>query len=280
VADPYVVLSGVGLGESPRWHDGRLWLCDWIAGEILVVDGAGGRDVVARLPSFPFSIDWLPDGRLVVVCGHALQTVEADGTLRPYADLTGLSEFGWNEIVVDPRGNAYVNNVGFDLMGGAPAAPGIVAMVTAGGQARQVADDVWFPNGMAITPDGSTLLVAESYRSRLTAFAIDDDAGLSDRGLWADLDGGVPDGICLDVDGAVWYADVPHRRCVRVRRGGAVLQTVDAEHGCFACMLGGPDGATLFMLSAEWTGTAGVGQGPASGQVLAVEAPFPHAGRP
>ena len=180
-----------------------------------------------------------------------------------------MSPFPWNEIAVDGRGNAYVNNIGFAFPGGEPAA-GIVGLVDADGTYRQVADDVWFPNGMAITPDGSTLIVAESYGNRLTAFTIDPDGDLSDRRIWADLGDAAPDGICLDADGAVWYADVPHRCCVRVVEGGEVRQRFDLDRGCFSVALGGPQGRTLFLVAAEWGDPPEAGRGP-SGQVLAVE---------
>ena len=141
-----------------------------------------------------------------------------------------------------------------------------------------MADGVAFPNGMVVTPDNSTLIVAESYGSKLTAFDIDADGGLSNRRVWADLDGGAPDGICLDAENAVWYADVPNKRCVRVREGGEVLQTIDLDRGCFACMLGGVDGRTLFMMANEWRGAADMAGGSRAGQVLTVEAPAPGAG--
>jgi sugar lactone lactonase YvrE len=143
-----------------------------------------------------------------------------------------------------------------------------------------VADGVEFPNGMAVTPDGSTLIVAESYASRLTAFDVASDGSLANRRVWADLGGGVPDGITLDAEGAAWYADVPNQRCVRVREGGEVLQTVEIDRGCFACALGGPDGRTLFLVAAEWPAAASQPGGPRTGQVLTVQAPAPHAGRP
>jgi sugar lactone lactonase YvrE len=143
-----------------------------------------------------------------------------------------------------------------------------------------VADGVWFPNGMAVTPDGSTLIVAESYGHCLTAFEIGPDASLSGRRVWADLGDAAPDGICVDADGAVWYADVPHRRCVRVAEGGEVLEVVEVDRGCFACMLGGSDGRTLFLVAAAWGGTSGIGTGERTGQVLTHRAPAPHAGRP
>jgi sugar lactone lactonase YvrE len=281
MSDPRVLLTGLALGESPRWHDGRLWLSDWVAQEVIAVDLAGHSEVVARVASLPFSIDWLPDGRLLVLSARdrCLLRGELDGSLVTHADLSGISDKPWNEIVVDGRGNAYLNNIGFDFPGG-EVRPGIVAMVTPEGSARQVADGVEFPNGMAVTPDNSTLIVAESYASRLTAFDIAADGSLSNRRVWADLEGGAPDGICLDSEGAVWYADVPNKRCVRVREDGEVLQTVDLDRGCFACMLGGPDGRTLFVVAAEWPAAFSSSDGSRTGQVLTVQAPAAHAGRP
>ena len=179
---------------------------------------------------------------------------------------------------MDGRGNAYVGNIGFDFPGG-DFAPGILALVTPDGSARQVADGVAFPNGIAVTPDRSTLILAESYGNRLTAFDIAGRRQPVAGRVWADLGDGVPDGICLDAEGAVWYGDVPNRRCVRVREGGEVLQTIDLDRGCFACMLGGADGRTLFMVVAQWEDAA-TGTAEGSGQVLATDAPAPRAGRP
>src|ERR1022692_574149 len=186
---PEILLSGIMFGESPRWHDGRLWFSDWGAREVVTADLAGHRDVVQRMPVFPFSLDWLPDGRLLIA-SSGLQRREPDGSLVTHADLSGLAA-AWNEIVVDGRGNAYVNQAGFDLMAGAEPASGTIALATPDGSVREVADEVWFPNGMAVTPDNSTLIVAESYRSRLTAFDIEPDGGLSNRRVWADLGTGV-----------------------------------------------------------------------------------------
>ncbi|HEU5438200.1 MAG TPA: SMP-30/gluconolactonase/LRE family protein [Ktedonobacterales bacterium] len=276
------LLSGLVLGESPRWHDGRLWFSDWGAHEVIAVDLDGKREVILRVPSLPFSIDWLPDGRLLIVSpdDRALLRREPDGSLVRHADLAGLARHPWNEIVVDGRGNAYLNNIGFDFPAGA-FAPGILALVALDGSARQVADGLAFPNGMAVTPDNATLIVAESYGNRLTAFDIATDGSLSNRRVWAELGGGAaPDGICLDAEGAVWYADVPNKRCVRVREGGEVLQTIALDRGCFACMLGGADGRALFMMAAEWGGPASMAGGARTGQVLTAEAPAPHAGWP
>ena len=275
------LMTGIAFGESPRWHDGRLWFADWAAEELIAVDVEGDSEVVMRVASFPFCIDWLPDGRLLIVSARdrLLLRREEDGTLATHADLSVLSEHPWNDIVVDGRGNAYVGNIGFDFPGG-EVAPGILAVVAPDGSARQVADGVMFPNGVAVTPDDSTLILAESYASRLTAFDIDADGGLSNRRVWAELDGGAPDGICLDAEGAVWYGDVPNRRCVRVREGGEVLQTIELDRGCFACMLGGADGRTLFMVTREWGGPEAMAGGERTGQIVTAEAPAPHAGRP
>jgi sugar lactone lactonase YvrE len=279
------LLTGLAFGESPRWHEDRLWFSNWGMQEVVAVDLDGKSEVMVRVPTtIPFCMDWLPDGRLLVVSGREglLLRREPDGSLQPHADLGGLSDKGWNEIVVDGRGNAYINGSGFDLLAGEKFAPGIVALLTPDGAARQVADGIAFPNGMAVTPDNSTLIVAESYAKKLTAFDIATDGGLSNRRVWADLDGGVPDGICLDAENAVWYGDVPNKRCVRVREGGEVLQTINLDHGCFACMLGGADKRTLFLMAAEWRGPANMAAiaEPRTGQVLTVEAPAPGVGWP
>jgi sugar lactone lactonase YvrE len=278
VSEQRIVLENLVFGESPRWHDGRLWLCDWGAHEILAVDLDGTRERVADVPAFPFSIDWLPDGRLVVVADGAL-FVEEDGAMMPLLDLSHLSDRPWNEIVVDGGGNIFLNGIGFDLMAGEKPGPGLIAVVTPDGLVKQVAGNLAFPNGMVVTPDSRTLVVAESYAGRLTAFDIEPDASLVNRRVWADLGNAAPDGLCLDDEGAIWYADVPHRQCVRVREGGEVLQTVQLDRGCFACMLGGPDRRTLLVLAARWIGIAGAGAD-RTGQVVAIDVPAAGAGHP
>jgi sugar lactone lactonase YvrE len=280
----HVLLAGLTVGESPRWHNGRLWFANWGAQEIVAVDLEGKSEVIAHSPAVAgYSIDWLPDGRLLVT-GHDLLRREADGSLVTHADLSGLSAYGWNEIVVDGRGNIYVNSINFQF-GEEDFRPGIIALVTPDGTARQVADGLAFPNGMVVTPDNTTLVVAESFTGNLTAFDIADDGSLSNRRVWAELGGpGGGDGICLDADGAIWasvlYEDRPG--CLRVREGGQVLQRIDLEHACFACMLGGEDGRTLFMMVAEWWGVERMGElfHSRTGQVLTAPAPASHAGRP
>src|SRR3989442_7394001 len=266
------LMTGLAFGESPRWHDDRLWFSDWGAQEVIAVELEGKSEVITRIQSFPFCIDFLPDGRLLVVSARdrLLLRMEPDGSLMTHAILSSLSDHPWNEIVVDGRGNAYINNIGFDFPGG-KFATGIIALVTPDGSTRQVADGVAFPNGMVVTPDNATLIVAESYGKRLTAFDITADGGLSTRRVWADLGDGVPDGICLDAENAIWYGDVPNKRCVRVCEGGEVLQTVELDRGCFACALGGADRRTLFMMATEWNGPANMFKGPRTGQVLTLD---------
>jgi sugar lactone lactonase YvrE len=281
--DPQVLMSGLAFGEQPRWHEGRLWFSDWGTQEVIAVDLDGNSEVILRGRSFPLCVDWLPDGRLLVVSSREglLLRREPDGSLVTHGDLNEVSDPpAGNELVVDGRGNAYVNGGGFDLMAGEEFAPGIVALVTLDGAARQVADGIAFPNGMLATPDDATLIVAESYARRLSAFDIEADGSLSNRRVWADLQDGVPDGICFDADAAVWYGDVPNKRCVRVREGGEVLETIELDRGCFACALGGPDRRTLFMMATEWKGPEGMFAGPRTGQVLTAQAPAPGAGRP
>jgi sugar lactone lactonase YvrE len=284
VPEVQTLMTGLAFGESPRWHDDRLWFSDWVAHEVVAVDPEGRSEVIVRVPfpSIPMCIDFLPDGRLLLVSPSdgLLMRREPDGSLVTHADLSGVSDRGFNEIVVDGRGNAYLNGAGFNLMAGEEYAPGIVALLTPDGSARQVADGIAFPNGMAVTPDNSTLIVADSYGKELTAFDIAADGGLSNRRVWADLGDGVPDGICLDAENAVWYADVPNKRCVHVREGGQVLRTIDLDRGCFACALGGADSRTLFMIATEWRGPAAMSDGRRTGQVLTAEAPAPGIGRP
>lgn len=285
-----LLLEGLAYVESPRWHDGRLWFAHWGAGEIVAVDlngdaevmGAGPPNVNAARPGhgLGWSIGWLPDGRLLLT-GKELLRMESDGSMVRHADLSGLAPF-WNEIVVDGRGNVYVNSIAFQFIAGAQPDSGIIALVTRDGTARQVAGDLALPNGMVITPDNSTLVVSESMGGRLTAFDIGADGSLSNRRVWAEGLG--PDGICMDAEGAIWVQtpDTPEGAIVRVREGGEVLERIEHDRTIFASMLGGPDGMTLFLLAAEWRGIEHVDEALAArtGQVLIAEAPAPGAGWP
>ncbi|MBZ9957647.1 SMP-30/gluconolactonase/LRE family protein [Mesorhizobium sp. BR1-1-14] len=277
-----IIAKGLAFGESPRWHEGRLWLCNWGTGEIVAVSDEGKSRVMLTVPAvLPYSIDWLPDGRLLVISGREglLLRQEVDGRLVTHADLRDLSKSPWNEIVVDGRGNIYVNGGGPVPAPGQHFGPGTIVLITPDGTAMQVAGNIAFANGMAVTPDNRTLIIAESHSNRLTAFDIAADGTLANRRVWADVDG-YPDGICLDAEGAVWYADVPNKRCAQVREGGEVMQTVTADRGCFACMLGGVDGRTLFITAAEWRGFDHMTSDARTGQVLGVAVSSPGAGWP
>jgi sugar lactone lactonase YvrE len=277
--EPRVLLSGLAYVESPRWHNGRLWFAHWGTDEIVAVDLDGTSEVVGRGPGgLGWSLGWLPDGRLLTT-GQGLFRHEPDGSVVPHADLGHLAA-DWNELVVDGRGNAYVNGrCEFDFSGADPV--GIIALVTPDGEVRQVADRIAFPNGMVVSPDNRTLIIAESIAQKLTAFDIGADGSLSNRRTWADGIGA--DGICLDADGAVWaQSGAMETACVRVREGGELLDRIDLDRSPFACMLGGPDGTALFILAAEWRGFEEIEQAIAdrTGQVLAVHAPAPRAGWP
>jgi sugar lactone lactonase YvrE len=273
---PEVLMEGVAFGESPRWHDGRLWFSDWGANQVIALNDDGSHEVVVTVASFPMCIDFLPDGRLLVVDSAQRRVLrrEPDGSMVPHADLSEVSDKPWNDIVVDGRGNAYVNTIGFDFPE-AEFAPGLVVLVAPDGDVGQVADNLAFPNGMAITPDAATLVVAESYANCLTAYDVGGDGRLANRRVWAETPTDHPDGICMDTEGAVWYADVGNQRCVRVREGGKVLATLDLDRGAFACALSRGENPRLFVVGQEW----GESSEP-TGRVDAFPAPAPGAGYP
>jgi sugar lactone lactonase YvrE len=282
-----VLLDGFGMGESPRWHEGRLWFSNWGTNKIVAVDLEGNSEVIgAGGGGSGWAVNWLRDGRLLVTGGE-LHRVEPDGSRVRHADLRNISPFGWSEITVDGRGNAYVNSLNFDFADfrevlASGTAPGKIALVTADGTAREVADGLAFPNGMAVTPDNGTLIVAESFAARLTAFDIAADGGLSNRRVWADVTG---DGICIDAEGAVWCSAVGadgENVVLRVREGGEVLDRIEVDRPCYACMLGGQDGRTLFMVVAQWLGPDRMDEliEAMTGQILAAPVAVPHAGWP
>ena len=275
------LLTGLAFGESPRWYNGRLWFSDFGAQEVVAVDLSGKKEVIAHVPGAPMGLGFLPDGRLLIVSMRdgLLLRREHNGKLVVHADLSKLSPYPWSDLVVDGQGNAYIGNLGFNFPEG-EFAPGILALVTPDGSVQQVADGCTFPNGMVVTPDNSTLILAETYGHRLTAFDIDATGHLANRRVWADLSDGSPDGICLDAENAVWYADVPARQCVRVRQGGERVQTIDLDRGCFACMLGGVERRTLFLMAAEYPPTSWGPEAKRSGQVLTTRASAPGVGWP
>jgi sugar lactone lactonase YvrE len=281
-----LLLDGLAMPESPRWHYGRLWFSNWGTKQIVAVDLDGNSEVVGEAPDgLGWAANWLPDGRMLVT-GPELIRVEPDGSHVRHADLSSVSPFGWSEITVDGRGNVYVNTINFDFAEfnevlATGRAPGKIALITPDGEAREVANGLAFPNGMVVTPDNRTLIVAESFASRLTAFDIADDGTLSNRRVWADGVG--PDGICLDADGCIWASSANMANdCARIREGGEVLERIDLGRPCFAAMLGGPDRRTLFMLTAEWRGTGAVEDviHARTGQVLIAPAAAPGVGWP
>jgi sugar lactone lactonase YvrE len=253
---PRLLTDDLTMVESGRWHEGRLWFAHWGSSEVIAVDLAGRREVVGPgRDTMGWAIDWLPDGRLLVSGAEELTRVEPDGTTVQH------SPQGANELVVDPAGRVYINGADFDFLGGGTPEPGWIRLVETGGTTREVAGDIDFPNGMVVTPDGSVLVVAESFAGRLSAFDIAADGSLSGRRTWAEGLG--PDGICIDSDGGIWCqtADTfvhtgsgPAGAVVRVLEGGEITHRVETELPCFACALGGPEGRHLFLLCNEFEG--------------------------
>ena len=246
------LLDGLAFPEGPRWHEGRLWFSDVLAAEVLAVDLDGNVERIVEVPALPSGLGWLPDGTLLIVSADDRRLVRlVDGRLVEHADLSSLASYGCNDMVVDASGRAWVGAC--DNAGIPRPAESELLVVDPDGSARVVEPRMAFPNGSVVTPDQSTLIVAETFGSRLTAFSLDGAGGATDRRVWADLPGASPDGIALDADGAVWYADPGRNECVRVREGGEVLDRIGTPDPCFACALGGPAGTTLFLLTSGST---------------------------
>jgi sugar lactone lactonase YvrE len=276
-----VLAEGFGFAEGPRWHDGRLVFSDMGSRQVLAVDLDGRVEEVCVVEGRPSGIGWLPDGPMLVVSmnDRRLVRLEPDGTLVEHADISGLASAPCNDMVVDGRGNAYVGNPGYDMRNPpSPLPTAELVLVRPDGSAEVVDRSVRFPNGPAVTPDGATLIVAETMAARLSAFTIGDDGRLSDRRTYADLPGRGPDGIALDAEGAVWVADANGSACVRVREGGEVTDVIDTGRGCFACALGGPRRTTLFLLTGE--GFTGEAIRKRTGAIETVEVAVPGAGLP
>lgn len=275
------LVDGLCFGEGPRWHEGALWLSDMHAQEVLRIDEQGKVSTVVRVENRPSGLGWLPDGQLLVVSMHDRRLLRFDGEqLHEHADLNPFATFHCNDMVVDGNGRAYVGNFGFDLHTGAKPIPAKLVCVEPDGSARVVADDLMFPNGTVITPDGSRLIIAESFGARLTAFDIAVNGDLSNRRVWAELPkGAVPDGICLDSEGGIWSASPTTCECIRQSEGGEITHRVEVDQGAFACMLGGADGTTLYVLTADSSDPAEC-VARRTGKIEAARAPYPGAGWP
>lgn len=273
-----VLIDGVDFGEGPRWHAGRLWYSDFYQHAVYAVDQHGARERIVEVPEQPSGLGWLPDGTLLVVSMIDHRVLRYDGsTLREHADLSAIARGHCNDMTVDSHGRAYVGNFGERRGDGPPEAT--LALVTPDGRATGVADGLQFPNGTVITPDGRTLIVGETIGGRYTAFTIEPDGTLSGRRVWASLDGYAPDGCALDAEGAIWFADARGQRVVRVREGGQVTHTIDVPAPTYACMLGGEDGRTLFILTAPGASVEECA-GRGGGQILTTRVDVPHAGLP
>jgi len=246
---PQLLIDGLVFPESPRWRDGRLWFSDMLASRVMSVDPAGRVETVVQTPGWVSGLGWLPDGRLLAVSMLDRRLLRLDpGGLSEAANLESLTTFICNDMVVDAAGRAYVGEVGFDVHGGAPFRPAALVLVPPDGQARVVDTELACPNGAVITPDGGTLIVAESLGNRLTAYRIGADGSLSAKRVWAAVDGLLPDGICLDAEGAIWVASPMKGEILRVREGGEVAQRLALPAPMpVAVMLGGADRRTLFI---------------------------------
>lgn len=250
ISEPQLVIDNLSFAEAPRWHKGKLWFSDMYANRVHCVDADGNVATVAEVPGHPSGLGWLPDGRLLVVSMQQRKLLRLDPQgLATHADLSAFASFDCNDMVVDRHGRAYVGNLGFDVFAGAPFQSATLAMVTPEGNVQPAAQDLGFPNGAIITPDGKTLIIAETFHYRLTAFDIAADGSLSGRRIWADLGSVMPDGICLDAQGGIWAGSPLTAEFVRIREGGEITDRIACSQPAIACTLGGADGRTLYLVS-------------------------------
>jgi sugar lactone lactonase YvrE len=273
--------TGLDFAEGPRWHGGRLWLSDFYARRVYSYGPTGDRRVEVELDDRPSGLGWLPSGELLLVAmtSRQVRRVDRDGGQHVHADLTSIATGDCNDMVVDGRGNSYVGNFGFDMEAGEKPKAAALSLVRADGTAEVAAEDLRFPNGSVITPDGSTLIVGESMGARYTAFTIGEGGRLSDRRTWAEVPGKGPDGCALDAAGSIWMADAFGSGCVRVAEGGEIAESVVASQPVFACALGGTDRRTLYMMTAPAFGESSCA-GKGLGRVETFEVEVSGAGWP
>ncbi len=276
-----ILAEGLCFGEGPRWRDGALWVSDMHAHQVIKVSEQGTVTPVVEVTNRPSGLGWLPDGDLLIVSMTDQTLLRFDGkALSTHADLSELASFHCNDMVVDSSGRAYVGNFGFDLSAGAKPGPAELICVEPDGSARVVADELMFPNGAVISADGRRLIIAETFGARLSAYDITESGDLENRRTWADLPGGaVPDGICLDAEGGIWSASPTTCECLRQVEGGEITHRVAVDQGAFACMLGGSQGTTLYILTA---GSSDPEECAANrrGRIECWQAPYPSAGWP
>ena len=270
-----VLLKDLKFPEAPRWHDDRLWFSDMEDRKVRSVNVKGEIETILEVPKRPSGLGWLPNRRLLVVSMEDRKILELEsGVLKEFADLGALATYHLNDMVVGKKGCAYIGNFGFDYINNKPFIPATIIMVNPEREAKIVAENMSFPNGMVITPDGKTIIIAETLSARLTAFDIKNDGTLINRRLWADLKSIPPDGICLDEEEAIWVAAPGEQRVIRVLEGGSITDIVEVKNEAYACMLGGPNLTTLFIA----TSTSHLVR--EKGQIEYVEVDVPKAGFP
>ena len=284
-----ILMDGLTFGEGPRWHEEKFYFSDFYSHKVFSLDMDGNSEVIVEVPAQPSGLGWMPDGTMLIVSMKDKKLLSFNNnTLSEVADLSNLAGFHCNDMVVDDQGNAYIGNFGFNTYSGEEIRPANLILVRPGEDPCLAADDLLFPNGTVITPDGKTLIVGETYAARLTAFDINQDATLSNRRVWADFtlyadegDIPLPDGMCLDAEGAIWVASPSTAEVIRVREGGVILDRISVETNAYACMLGGDDLKTLFICTSN---ASGVDPESAlrekSGKIETIKVEVPGAGRP